>query len=170
MTYKEALDVLMHQIQIDVRYTTDFERDRSCLYKCKEALEKQIPKEPEYETLSNGDFYVYCPTCGEVVMCDLVDSPILNEYNHSHCGWNWTGEPEKITRVPFGGNTDTLINKDSIPLSWNGTSTGWDSTNLATSSTITAFGTKACENCSSNPKNGGDGICFCTLGQINVVY
>lgn len=54
--------------------------------KCKEALEKQITKEPEYETLSNGDFYVYCPTCGEVVMCDLVDSPILNEYNHSHCG------------------------------------------------------------------------------------
>lgn len=44
MTYKEALDVLMHQIQIDVRYTTDFERDHSCLYKCKEALEKQIPK------------------------------------------------------------------------------------------------------------------------------
>lgn len=86
MTYKEALDVLMHQIQIDVRYTTDFERDRSCLYKCKEALEKQIPKDPEYETLPNGDFYVYCPTCGEVVMCDLVDSPILNEYNHSHCG------------------------------------------------------------------------------------
>lgn len=40
MTYKEALDVLMHQIQIDVRYTTDFERDHSCLYKCKEALEK----------------------------------------------------------------------------------------------------------------------------------
>ncbi len=86
MTYKEALDVLMHKIQIDVRYTTDFERDYSCLYKCKEALEKQIPKEPEYETLPSGDFYVYCPTCGKVVMCDLVDSPILNEYSPSHCG------------------------------------------------------------------------------------
>lgn len=45
-----------------------------------EVLEKKIPKEPEYETLPSGDFYVYCPTCGEVVMCDLVDSPILNEY------------------------------------------------------------------------------------------
>ena len=22
-----------------------------------------------------------------------------------------------------------------------------------------------CENCLSNPKNGGNGVCFCTLGQ-----
>lgn len=112
-----------------------------------------------------------CPKCGhdlqDEVICTYPPIPRKVCWN---CGWNWTGEPEKITRVPFGGNTDTLINKDSIPLSWNGTSTGWDSTNLATSSTITAFGTKACENCPSNPKNGGDGICFCTLGQINVVY
>lgn len=28
----------------------------------------------------------------------------------------------------------------------------------------------ACEDCSNNPKNGGDGICFCTLGQIHVAY
>lgn len=112
-----------------------------------------------------------CPKCGydlhDEVICTYPPIPRKVCWN---CGWNWTGEPEKITRVPFGGNTDTLINKDSIPLSWNGTLTGWDSTNLETSSTITAFGMKACENCPSNPKNGGDGICFCTLGQINVVY
>lgn len=112
-----------------------------------------------------------CPKCGhdlqDEVICTYPPIPRKVCWN---CGWSWTGKPEKITRVPFGGSTDTLINKDSIPLSWNGTSTGWDSTNLATSSTITAFGTKACENCPSNPKNGGDGICFCTLGQINVVY
>lgn len=112
-----------------------------------------------------------CPKCGhdlrDEVICTYSPIPRKVCWN---CGWSWTGKPEKITRVPFGGNTDTLINKDSIPLSWNGTSTGWDSTNLATSSAITAFGTKACENCPSNPKNGGDGICFCTLGQINVVY
>ena len=112
-----------------------------------------------------------CPKCGhdlrDEVICTCPPIPRKVCWN---CGWSWTGKPEKITRVPFGGNTDTLINKDSIPLSWNGTSTGWDSTNLETSSTITAFGTKACENCPSNQKNGGDGICFCTLGQINVVY
>lgn len=111
-----------------------------------------------------------CPKCGhdlrDEVICTYPPIPRKVCWN---CGWRWTGEPEKITRVPFGGNTDTLINKDSIPLSWNGTSTGWDGTNLETSSTITAFGTKACENCPSNPKNGGDGICFCTLGQ-NIVY
>lgn len=112
-----------------------------------------------------------CPKCGhdlqDEVICTYPPIPRKVCWN---CGWNWTGEPEKITRVPFGGNTDTLINKDSIPLSWNGTSTGWDNTNLETSSIITAFGTKACENCPSNPKNGGDGICFCTLGQKKIVY
>lgn len=111
-----------------------------------------------------------CPKCGhdlrDEVICTYPPIPRKVCWN---CGWSWTGKPEKITRVPFGGNTDTLINKDSIPLSWNGTSTGWDSTKLETSSTITAFGTKACENCPSNPKNGGDGICFCTLGQ-KIVY
>lgn len=30
------------------------------------------------------------------------------------------------------------------------------------------FENKACENCSSNPKNGGDGICLCTLGQPTI--
>lgn len=111
-----------------------------------------------------------CPKCGhdlhDVVICTYPPIPRKVCWN---CGWSWTGEPEKITRVPFGGNTDTLINKDSIPLSWNGTSTGWDSTNLDTSINITAFGGEACENCPSNPKNGGDGICFCIMGQ-NIIY
>lgn len=30
------------------------------------------------------------------------------------------------------------------------------------------FGSDACLNCPSNPKNGGDGICFCTLGQMEI--
>lgn len=118
-----------------------------------------------------------CPKCGhdlhDVVICTY---PPIPRKVCCNCGWSWTGEPEKITRVPFGGNTDTLINKDSIPLSWNGTSTGWDSidrdsTNIKTSSTInTAFCKNPCENCPNNPKNGGDGICFCILGQNNIVY
>lgn len=47
MTYEEALDVLMNKIQIDVNFTEDFNRDYDCLTKCKEALEKQIPKKHE---------------------------------------------------------------------------------------------------------------------------
>ena len=123
-----------------------------------------------------------CPKCGndlrDEVICTYPPIPRKVCWN---CGWSWTGEREKIKRVPFGGNTNTFTEKDNTSISWNGsstdwdsidikTSTDWDSTNLETSSTITAFGTKACENCPNNPKNGGDGICFCILGQQNIVY
>ena len=123
-----------------------------------------------------------CPKCGhdlqDEVICTYPPIPRKVCWN---CGWNWTGEPEKIRRVPFGGNTNTFTEKDNTSISWNGTSTGldsidiktltdWASTNIETSSTINnAFGKEACKNCPSNPKNGGDGICFCTLGQ-NIVY
>lgn len=122
-----------------------------------------------------------CPKCGndlrDEVICTYPPIPRKVCWN---CGWSWTGEREKIKRVPFGGNTNTFTEKDNTSISWNGSSTDWDSidiktltdwdsTHLDTSSTITAFGKEACENCPSNPKNGGDGICFCTLGQ-NIIY
>ena len=123
-----------------------------------------------------------CPKCGhdlqDEVICTYPPIPRKVCWN---CGWSWTGEREKIKRVPFGGNTNTFTEKDNTSISWNGSSTDWDSidiktltdlasTNIETSSTInTAFGREACENCPSNPKNGGDGICFCTLGQ-NIIY
>ena len=122
-----------------------------------------------------------CPKCGhdlqDEVICTYPPIPRKVCWN---CGWSWTGEREKIKRVPFGGNTNTFTEKDNTSISWNGpstdwdsidikTSTDWNSTHLDTSSNIAAFGREACENCSSNPKNGGDGICFCTLGQ-NIVY
>ena len=111
-----------------------------------------------------------CPKCGhdlhDEVICTYPPIPRKVCWN---CGWSWTGEREKIKRVPFGGNTNTSTDKDNTSISWNGTSTDWDNTNLDTSSNITAFGREACENCPSNPKNGGDGICFCTLGQ-NIIY
>ena len=123
-----------------------------------------------------------CPKCGhdlrDEVICTYPPTPRKVCWN---CGWSWTGEQEKITRVPFGGNTNTFTDKDNTSISWNGsstdldsinikTSTDWDSTNIKTSSTInTAFGKNVCEDCPNNPKNGGDGICFCTLGQ-NIIY
>ena len=122
-----------------------------------------------------------CPKCGHDLRDELICTyPPIPRKVCCNCGWSWTGEPEKITRVPFGGNTNTFTEKDNTSISWNGSSTDWDSidiktstdwnsTHLDTSSNITAFGREACENCSSNPKNGGDGICFCTLGQ-NIVY
>lgn len=123
-----------------------------------------------------------CPKCGndlrDEVICTYPPIPRKVCWN---CGWSWTGEREKIKRVPFGGNTNTFTEKYNTSISWNGSSTDWDSidiktstdwarTNIETSSTINnAFSKEACENCPSNPKNGGDGICFCTLGQ-NIVY
>ena len=122
-----------------------------------------------------------CPKCGndlrDEVICTYPPIPRKVCWN---CGWSWTGKPEKITRVPFGSNTNTFTDKDNTSISWNEcstdwdsinikTSTDWDSTNLDTSSNITAFGREACENRPSNPKHGGDGICFCTLGQ-NIIY
>ena len=135
-----------------------------------------------------------CPKCGhdlhDVVICTYPPIPRKVCWN---CGWSWTGKPEKTTRVPFGGNTDTSTDKDNTSTSWNGSSTDWDSidiktstnwdsidiktltdwasTNIETSSTINnAFCKNPCENCPNNPKNGGDGVCFCILGQQNIVY
>lgn len=123
-----------------------------------------------------------CPKCGhdlhDVVICTYPPIPRKVCWN---CGWSWTGKPEKIRRVPFGGNTNTATDKDNTSISWNvcstdldsidiKTLTDWASTNIGTSSTINnAFGKHACENCLSNPKNGGDGVCFCIMGQ-NIVY
>ena len=121
-----------------------------------------------------------CPKCGNDLRDEVICTyPPIPRKVCCNCGWSWTGKPEKITRVPFGGNTNNFTDKDSISISWNGPSidwdsiniTDWDSTNLETSSTTnTAFCKNPCENCPNNPKNGGDGVCFCILGQQNIVY
>ena len=121
-----------------------------------------------------------CPKCGhdlhDVVICTYPPIPRKVCWN---CGWSWTGKPEKITRVPFGGNTNNFTDKDNTSIILDESSTNWDniditdwdSTNIKTSSTInTAFCKNPCENCPNNPKNGGDGVCFCILGQQNIVY
>lgn len=112
-----------------------------------------------------------CPKCGhdlqDEVICTYPPIPRKVCWN---CGWSWTGKPEKIIRVPFGSNTNNFTDKDNTSIRWNGPSIDWDSTNLDTSININAFSREACENCPCNPKNGGDGVCFCILGQQNIVY
>ena len=121
-----------------------------------------------------------CPKCGhdlqDEVICTYPPIPRKVCWN---CGWSWTGETEKITRVPFGGNTNNFTDKNNISIVLDESSTNWDSiditdwdsTNIKTSSAInTAFCKNPCENCPNNPKNGGDGVCFCILGQQNIVY
>lgn len=47
-----------------------------------------------------------CPKCGaDLVSFVLTRYPPIPKKECSCCGWSWTGEPEKITRVPFGEDT-----------------------------------------------------------------
>lgn len=52
-----------------------------------------------------------CPKCGhdlhDVVICTYPPIPRKVCWN---CGWSWTGEYEKIRKVPFGGFSDKKCN------------------------------------------------------------
>lgn len=47
-----------------------------------------------------------CPKCGHDLH-DLViaTNPPIPQKKCFGCGWEWTGEPEQVMRVPFGGNS-----------------------------------------------------------------
>ena len=114
-----------------------------------------------------------CPKCGH----DLIDTvictnpPIPKKYCHN-CGWSWEGEPEEVIRVPFGGNS--LIIDDLVGLdTYDKLEVNLDNIALLNNfnfkdAIISTFEQSSCVNCSNNPKNGGSGICFCTLGQMNI--
>lgn len=105
-----------------------------------------------------------CPKCGHDLVDEIIatNPPIPRKVCWS-CGWSWEGEPEKIMRVPFGGNN--LITNDLVDKlkEYTVLNANFDD------SIINNFEQSACINCPNNPKNGGDGICFCTLGQ-QVIY
>ena len=117
-----------------------------------------------------------CPVCGHDLQ-DLVLTtyPPIPQKKCFSCGWSCTGEREEIIRVPFGGNS-------FVPDTTNYLNTNIDDTvaiingekylnNVSfEDSVIYNFDQLACINCPSNPKNGGDGICFCTLGQQAITY
>lgn len=104
-----------------------------------------------------------CPKCGHD-LTDLVIAtyPPIPQKKCFGCGWEWTGEREEIVRVPFGGNS---LNIDDF----NGLNTDISSFDELSKSLIKDnFEQPACVNCPNNPKNGGTGICFCTLGQMQI--
>ena len=95
MTNEEALDILVNKIQIDVRFVSDKECQdmQECLYKCKEALEKQmsqngvIIKGVSQPTECNGCFFDnstgrYCECCKAVDFSKFEEtvSEILEEW------------------------------------------------------------------------------------------
>lgn len=98
-----------------------------------------------------------CPKCGHDLHDEMICTypPILRKVCYS-CGWSWEGEQEEVVRIPFGGNS---YHDDNISL-----------LNGDYALPISNFSQSACINYPNNPKNGGDGNCSCTLGQMNVVY
>ena len=102
-----------------------------------------------------------CPKCGHDLQDVVVATyPPIPQKKCFGCGWEWTGEPEQVVRVPFGGNDMDIINQPSLNDYLN-------SYNL-NDPLINNFEPSSCINCSNNPKNGGSGICHCTLGQIQI--
>lgn len=112
-----------------------------------------------------------CPKCGHDLMNEVICTyPPIPRKSCPSCGWSWEGEREEVIRVPFGGNS--LIVDDLVGLDkYNKLEVNLNDTNLLNNynfndGTISVFSQSACVNCSNNPKNGGSGICHCTLGQI----
>lgn len=93
-----------------------------------------------------------CPRCGHDLMnIMLASNPPIPKKECWHCGWSWTGELEEVIRMPFGGNS---LEHDKYP-----------SLNDYINTPYTLNSEQSpCENYSNNVKNGGSGICNCTLG------
>lgn len=103
-----------------------------------------------------------CPKCGhDLVNIMLTSNPPIPKKKCWNCGWSWTGEPEEVVRVPFGGNRMDFAKQPSLNDYLNNFN--------FEDARVSAFSQSACDNCSANPKNGGSGICHCTLGQ-QVIY
>lgn len=114
-----------------------------------------------------------CPKCGHDLMSEVICTyPPIPKKSCPSCGWSWEGEREEIVRVPFGGNS--LIIDDLVGLDkYDKLEVNLDDITLLNNynledATIGAFEQSSCVNCSNNPKNGGSGICFCTLGQMKI--
>lgn len=98
-----------------------------------------------------------CPRCGaDLVTFVLTCDPPVPKKECLCCGWSWTGEPEEITRVPFGEDT-YVSDQMTFTLRHN-------PVKLSDSS----YDYSPCRTCSNNPANGGSGICYCTLGQPEI--
>lgn len=114
-----------------------------------------------------------CPKCGHDLMNEVICTyPPIPRKSCPSCGWSWEGEREEVIRVPFGGNS--LIIDDLVGLDkYDKLEVNLDDITLLNNynfedATISAFEQSSCVNCSNNPKNGGSGICFCTLGQMKI--
>lgn len=92
-----------------------------------------------------------CPICGHDLINEVICTypPIPRKYC-PNCNWFWEGEREETIRVPFEDNKHEKFDVDLKDLK---------------DVSVNNFISSACDNCSCNPKNGGSGVCNCTLGD-----
>lgn len=77
-----------------------------------------------------------CPICGGDLRCvALTSNPPQIRYE-CLCGWSYTEPKDNVVKIPFPNAVNS-----------------WWKTN------------DACDACANNPKNGGTGVCNCTLGM-----
>ena len=110
-----------------------------------------------------------CPKCGhDLVDVSLCSYPAKNAMYCMSCGFMSEPGSEEIVRIPYGGNChyDHIINSSNGELSRLNSS----GNAFANSNYDLNFTNSACVNCSNNPKNGGSGICLCTLGGPKITY
>ena len=84
MTAKKALE-LLNDVEFSEKYQ-GVQEYAEMLIVCKEALEKQIPKQPKYEDVDNiyGAIKRTCTACGDVCMVSNGAKPY--EHYCRHCG------------------------------------------------------------------------------------
>lgn len=106
-----------------------------------------------------------CPKCGhDLINYMLTSDPPLEKKECLNCGWSKYIYQRENIRIPFYEMREvTLEEQKSIQKHIDQIS---KPTGVSFYDSCDDFSvSSACVNCSNNPKNGGTGICFCTLGQ-----
>lgn len=121
-----------------------------------------------------------CPKCGHDLYDTMIcTNPPIPRKECLHCGWVWEGKQEEIVRVPFydgheyefgkriNGAEESILSQEDLKEIQRRLEE-FVQINSNTYEIVKPFNKTACLSCPSNPKNGGDGICFCTLGQLQI--
>ena len=122
---------------------------------------------------------MYCMNCGfmsEPESEEIVRIPYGGNYHYDHI---INSSNEELLRINSSGNVITnsnydlnFTNSDHAINDSNGELSRLNSSGnaFANSNYDLNFTNSACANCSNNPKNGGSGICLCTLGGPKITY